>query len=197
VLAVAPNFPAKTLQEIIDLAKKQPGKLTYGSTGHGGTQHLAGEMLKLRAGIDIVHVPYKGAAGVMNDLIAGHIAMAFMTSVSSLPHLQERQVIPVAVAAAKRLPQIPEMPTMGEAGLPGFESDSWNGLFAPAGTPPAIVAKLQAAVAKAVQTQDMRDKLLPQGAVLVGSTPAEFRDIINREVEHWANIFKTIQVKPE
>jgi len=197
VLAVSNAVPARTLQELIALAKKDPGKLSFGSSGNGGTQHLAGEMLKQRAGIDIVHVPYKGAAGALADLIAGHVTMVFMTSTSAMPYLKEGKVRPIAVAANKRLAQLPDVPTMAEAGLPDFVSDSWNGLLAPAGTPPAIVAKLQREVAKAVASAEMREMLIPQGAVLVGNTAAEFRDHLRGEVEHWTRTLKTVKVTLE
>jgi tripartite-type tricarboxylate transporter receptor subunit TctC len=197
VLAVAPALPVKNLQELVALAKKDPGKLTFGSSGNGGSQHLAGEMLRQRAGIDIVHVPYKGASGALNDVLAGHVSMAFMTSTSAMPFLKEGKVRPIAVASARRLPQLPNVPTMAESGLPGFEVDSWNGLLAPAGTPPAIVARLQREVAKAVASPELRDPLTAQGAVLVGSTPAEFRAHIAREVGHWTRTFSTIKVTLE
>ncbi len=194
ILAVAPTLPAKNLQELIALAKKQPGNLTFGSTGSGGSQHMAGELLKQRAGIDIIHVPYKGASGALSDLIAGHVSMAFMTSVSAVPYLKAGTVRAIAVASSKRLPALPDVPTFSEAGLPGFESDSWNGLFAPAGTSPAIVNKLHAEVVKALASPEMRDKLESQGAVLVGNSPAEFRSYIKQEVAHWAQQFKTIKL---
>ena len=197
VLAVSPALPVKNLQELIALAKKEPGKLTFGSTGNGGSQHLAGEILRQRAGIDIVHVPYKGASGVLNDLIAGHISMAFMTSTSAMPHFAQGKVRPIAVAAAQRLPQLPQVPTLAQSGLPGFEADSWNGLLAPAGTPPAIVAQLQREVAKAVASPELRDKLGGQGAVMVCNTPAEFRAHIAREVDHWTRTLRTIKVTLE
>jgi tripartite-type tricarboxylate transporter receptor subunit TctC len=197
VLAVTPTLPAKNLQQLLALAKKEPGRLSFGSSGNGGSQHLAGEMLRQRAGVDITHVPYKGASGALNDLMAGHVSMAFMTSTSAMPHLQQGKVRPIAVAAARRLPQLPAVPTMAEAGLPGFEVDSWNGLFAPAGTPPAIVARLQREVAKAVAAPELREKLVPQGAVLVGNTPGEFRAQVAHEVEHWTRTFKTIKVTLE
>jgi len=197
VLAVTPALPARNLQELLALARKEPGRLSYGSTGNGGSQHVAGEMLRQRAGIDIVHVPYKGAAGALNDLIAGHVSMAFMTSTSAMSHLKEGKVRPIAVAAAKRLAQLPDVPTLSEAGLAGFESDSWNGLFAPAGTPPAIVARLHQEVAKAVAAPDLRERLAPQGAVLVGNSPAEFRAQIAQEVDQWARTFRTIKVTLE
>lgn len=197
VLAVTPELPVKNLQELIALARQAPGKLTFASTGNGGSQHMAGELLKQRAGIDIVHVPYKGASGALTDLIAGHVSMAFMTSVSAVPYLKAGKVRAIAVAASKRMAALPDVPTFAEAGMPGFESDSWNGLLAPAGTPPAIINRLHAEVVKALALPDVRDKLEPQGAVLVGNSPQEFRDYIKHEVEHWARQFKIVKVEIE
>lgn len=195
VLAVAPNVPAKSLQELIALAKKEPGRLSFGSTGNGGTPHVAGEVFKQRAGIDVVHVPYKGSAGSLQDLMSGQISMSFVTSVSAMPLLKAGKIRPIAVAAPKRLPSLKDVPTMAEAGLADFESDSWSGLFAPKGTPTAIVAKLHGAVAKAVKAQDVREQLESQGAIVVGSSPAEFQQTIKREVDHWAKLLPTINVK--
>ena len=197
ILAVSPALPVKNLQELIALAKKEPGKLTFASTGNGGSQHMAGELLKQRAGIDIVHVPYKGAAGALTDLIAGHVSMAFMTSVSAVPHIKAGSVRALAVASAKRMPALPELPTFAEAGLPNFESDSWSGLFAPAGTPAAIVNRLQAEVTRALASPGVRGKLESQGGILVGNSPAEFRSFIKQEVDHWSKQFKTVNVTLE
>ncbi len=197
ILAVGPHVPAKNLQELVALAKRQPGVLTYGSTGNGGSQHLAGEIFKRRTGIDIIHVPYKGAAPAMHDLMAGHISMVFMTSVSAVEAINAGRIRALAVASLQRIPQLPDLPTMAEAGVPGFESDSWNGLFVPKGTPPELIARLQAEVAKAVAAPDLRDKLLAQGGVLVGNTPAEFRGFIKHEVEHWAQVFQTVNVRAD
>jgi len=194
VLAVANNVPAKTLPELLELAKKQPGRLSFGSTGNGGTQHLAGEMLKSRTGVDIIHIPYKGAAGAMQDLLAGQVTMAFMTSVTALPLLKEGKVRPIAVAADKRLAQLPQVPTMAETGVPDFVIDSWNGLLAPKGTSPAILAKLQAEVAKAMAAPDVNDKLEAQGAVVVGNKSAEFKAYIREEVSHWDKLLKTMRI---
>lgn len=194
VLAVANNVPAKTLPELLELARKQPGKLSFGSTGNGGTQHLAGELLKSRTGIDIIHVPYKGAAGAMQDLLSGQVSMAFMTSVSAIPLLKEGKARPIAVAADKRLPQLPQVPTMGEAGVAGFLVDSWNGMLAPKGTPPAIIARLHAEVAKAMEAPEVREKLEAQGAVVVGNKPAEFKAYIRDEVSHWDKLLKTMRI---
>jgi tripartite-type tricarboxylate transporter receptor subunit TctC len=197
ILAVNPQVPAKNLQELIALARQQPGRLTFGSTGNGGSQHMAGELFKQRAGIDIVHVPYKGAAPVLQDLIAGHVTMAFMTSVGSVGYVKDGKVRAIAVASRERLPQLPDLPTMAEAGLPGFESDSWSGLFAPRGTSLEVITKLHAEVARIAASSDFREKLQAQGAVVVGNSPAEFRAFVQKEVEHWAKVFQTLQVRAE
>lgn len=197
ILAVAPNIPAKNVQELVALAKKQPASLTYGSTGNGGSQHMAGEVFQRRTGIEIVHVPYKGAAPAMQDLMAGHISMVFMTSVSAVEIIKAGKIRALAVASAQRIPQLPDLPTMTEAGVPGFESDSWNGVFVPKGTPADVVARLHAEIAKAVASPDMRNRLMAQGGVLVGNTPAEFRGFIKKEVEHWAQVFQTVNVKAD
>lgn len=190
VLAVHPSFPAKNLQELIALAKRDPGKYAFASSGSGGSPHLAGEMLKLRAGIDLIHVPYKGAAPALSDLLGGQVQMAFQTALSAVPHLQSGQLRAVAVAANKRLAQLPNVPTMAEAGLPDFEVSSWNGLFAPAKTPPEIVARLHAEAVKALTTPDLREKLNAQGAEAVGSTPEEFRAYIRAEIEKWGKVVR-------
>lgn len=194
ILAVSPTLPVHTLADLIALARKQPGKLSFASTGNGGTQHLAGEMLKQQAGINMIHVPYKGASSVITDLIAGNVSMAFMTSVSAMPYLKAGQIRPIAVTAPKRLTLLPNVPTMAEGGVPGLEVDSWSGLFAPAGTPRPIIEKLQQAVIKAVATAEMRDNLQPQGAVLVGNTSSEFKAYIDKDVEHMARLFQTVKV---
>jgi tripartite-type tricarboxylate transporter receptor subunit TctC len=197
ILAVSPTLPVHNLAELIALAKKQPGKLSFASTGNGGTQHLAGEMLKQQAGINLIHVPYKGASAVITDLIAGNVSMAFMTSISAMQYLKGGQARPIAVAAPKRLAVLPDVPTMAEAGLPGFEADSWSGLFAPAGTPRPIIEKLQKAVAKAAASQELRDNLLPQGAILVGNSSTEFKAYIDKDVDHMSKVFKTVKVTLE
>ncbi|WP_422648557.1 Tripartite tricarboxylate transporter substrate binding protein [Cupriavidus sp. H18C1] len=163
VLAVSTRLPAHDLRSLIALAKKKPGTLTFGSTGAGGSQHLAGELLKQRAGIDMLHVPYKGASAALTDLMAGTVDMVFMTSMSALPTLKSGNPRAIAVASKKRMPQMPQLPTMEEAGLPGFEADSWNGLLAPAGTPREVLDRLNAEVNKALASPDVRDTLVSQG----------------------------------
>jgi tripartite-type tricarboxylate transporter receptor subunit TctC len=188
VLVVNPGFPPKSLQELIALAKKNPGKYAFASTGSGGSPHLAGEMLKMRAGIDLIHVPYKGAAPAQADLIGGQVQMAFETALSVVPHIKSGQLRAIAVAANKRLAQLPDVPTMAEAGLPDFEVSSWNGLFAPAKTPPEIIARVREAAVKALAAPDVREKLTAQGAEAIGSTPEQFRAYIQAEIDKWGPV---------
>ncbi len=190
VLAMHPSVPARTLKELIALAKAQPGKLSYASSGTGGSPHLAGELLRLRAGIDLLHVPYKGATPAMTDLLGGQVTMSFQTALSAIPHLQSGKLNVIAVAAHQRMKQLPNVPTMAEAGLPDFEVSSWNGLFAPAKTPPEILAKLHAATVKALALPDVREKLAAQGAEGVGNTPDEFRAYVRSEIDKWAKVIR-------
>jgi tripartite-type tricarboxylate transporter receptor subunit TctC len=195
ILAVGNNVPATSLRELIDLARQHPGTLTFGSTGIGGTQHLAGEMLRYRTGIDIIHVPYKGASGAMQDVLSGQVTMAFMTSLSAIPLLKDSRLRPLAVGAEHRLPQLPDVPTVAETpGLEGFVADSWNGLLAPKGTPPEIVAKLHAEVSKAMQADDLRATLEGQGAVVIGGSPEAFKTYIRNEVGRWDELLKKTHI---
>jgi tripartite-type tricarboxylate transporter receptor subunit TctC len=197
VLAVHPSVPAKTLRELIALAKAQPGQLTYASSGNGGSPHLAGELLKLRAGIDIVHVPYKGATPGMTDLLGGQVTMSFQTALSAIPHLQSGKLNVIAVAAHRRMTLLPNVPTMAEAGMPDFEVSSWNGLFAPAKTPTDIVARLHQATVKALALPDVREKLAAQGAEAVGQSPEEFRNYIRNEIDKWGRVIRESGAKVE
>ena len=190
VLALHVSVPAKTLRELIALAKQQPGKLTFASSGTGGSPHLAGELFKLRAAIDLLHVPYKGAPAAMNDLLGGQVSMSFQTALSAIPHLQGGKLNVVAVASIRRMAQLPGVPTMAEAGLADFEVSSWNGLFAPAKTPPAIIARLHEASIKALALPDVREKFAAQGAEATGSTAEEFRTYIRAEIEKWGKVIR-------
>ncbi|UZN48508.1 tripartite tricarboxylate transporter substrate binding protein [Cupriavidus cauae] len=194
VLAVSTRLPAHDLRSLIALAKKKPGTLTFGSTGAGGSQHLAGELLKQRAGIDMLHVPYKGASAALTDLMAGTVDMVFMTSMSALPTLKSGNPRAIAVASKKRMPQMPQLPTMEEAGLPGFEADSWNGLLAPAGTPREVLDRLNAEVNKALASPDVRDTLVSQGAIVVGGSREQFRQYLVEEVDRWGKVFQTVHI---
>lgn len=195
VLAVRAELGVNTVAELIELAKKNGGKLSYGSTGLGGSQHMAGELLQRLAGIQLLHVPFKGASAALNDLIAGHLDMAFMTATSAMPHLQAGKIKPLAVAAPKRLTGLPKVPTFAEVGLPGMVSDSWNGLLAPAGTPPAIIKKLHEAAVAAMHMPEIKDKLESQGALVIANSPEEFKADIQQEVGEWATQFKHIKIE--
>ena len=190
VLVVSPGVPANNLKELIALAKAQPGKLTYASSGAGGSPHLAGELLKMRAGIDIVHVAYKGAAPALVDVVSGTVTMGFKTALSAIPYMQNGKLKPIAVAANKRLPAIPNVPTMAEAGQPDFEVSSWNGILAPAKTPPAIIAKLHRELVRILQLEDVKKNFAAQAAEPVGNTPEQFRAYIQAEITKWAAVAK-------
>ena len=190
VLVLHTSVPAKSLKELIALARQQPGKLTFASSGAGGSPHLAGELLKLRAGIDLLHIPYKGAPAAMTDLLGGQVSMSFQTALSAIPHLQSGKLNVIAVASTRRMAQLPGVPTMAEAGLSDFEVSSWNGLFAPAKTPPAIIARLHEASVKALALPDVREKFAAQGAEAVANSPEEFRAYIRAEIDKWGKVIR-------
>jgi tripartite-type tricarboxylate transporter receptor subunit TctC len=191
VLVVGNKVPAKNLKELIAYAKAQPGKLDYASTGVGGSPHLAGEMLKYRAGIDIVHIPYKGASPALNDLLAGNVAMGFMTSLGLPQHLQTGKLRAIAVASPRRLPDLPDVPTTAEAGLPDFHVLSWNGLAAPANTPRPIIDKLNAEVNRILASPEVKQQLEKLGAFPVGGSPEDFSKYVDSEIRTWGAVVKS------
>ena len=195
VLVVNPSLPIKNLKELIAYAKANPGKLSYATSGAGGSTHFAAEMLRLRTGIDILHVPYKGAAPALNDVLGGNVAMGFMTTAGALPSIAAGRLRPIAVAGANRLPQLPDVPTMAEAGVPDFEVSSWNGLFAPAGTPPAIVAKLSAAAQKALTLPEVQKQFELHAAQVAGGTPEQFKQYVKSEIEKWRRVANAANIK--
>ncbi|AXK81376.1 tripartite tricarboxylate transporter substrate binding protein [Pseudolabrys taiwanensis] len=190
VLAVNPKVEAKTVAELIALAKKQPGKINFGSSGNGSTNHLAGELLKDLAKIDIVHVPYRGAAPAMNDLIAGHIPMMFDNMPAMKPQVAAGTVRALAVASATRSKLFPELPTMIEAGVPGFEATAWFGLVAPAATPADVTKTIIAGVEKALQNPDMAKKLADLGAEPGNVSGDAFGDFLKAETAKWGKVVK-------
>ena len=179
---------------LIELARARPGTLTYASSGAGGSPHLAGAMLELRAGVQMVHVPYKGAAPALTDVVAGNVNLGFKTALSALPSMQTGKLKALAVAANKRLEQLPNVPTMAEAGFPDFEVSSWNGLLAPAKTPPAIIAKLHAELVKIVAMPDIRERFSAQAAEPVGSSPEQFRTYIEAEIKRWGEVARAASI---
>ena len=195
IFAVNVDVPAKNVAELIALAKTQPGKLTYASPGTGTPQHIAGEVLKRVAGIDIVHVPYRGAN--YTDVIAGRVTMTFQNAGSILPTVREGKLRPLAVTSLRRSPNMPEFPTMIEEGVAGFEVTSWFGLLAPADTPPSIVAKLHQEAVRIVSHPDMREKLGLIGLDVVGDAPDAFAEIIRSDTLKWAKVIKEAGIKAE
>ena len=195
ILAVNVDVPAKTVAELIALAKVQPGKLTFASPGTGTPQHIAGEMLKRVAGIDIVHVPYRGAN--FTDVIAGRVTMTFQNAGAILPTVREGKLRPLAVTSLKRSPNMPEFPTMVEAGVADFEATSWFGLLAPVGTPSEIVTKLHHEAVRIVSLPDMREKFALIGLDVVTDAPDAFAAIIRSDTQKWAKVIKEAGIKAE
>ncbi len=195
VLVVNNNLPVRTLDELIAYAKARPGKLSYASSGAGGMQHHAGELLKLRAGIDVIHIPYKGAAPALTDVIGGTVDFGFKTASGVMPAILSGKVRAIAVAGSTRLAQLPDVPTMAEAGMPDLEADSWNGLFAPAGTPPAIINRLAQATIAILKTQEIKERFAAISAVPVGSSPEEFSKYVQAEIAKWGMVAKQANVQ--
>ena len=190
ILVVHPSLPAKNVQELIALAKAKPGTLNFSSAGSGTTQHLAGELFKLRTKTNIVHVPYKGSAPSLTALIGGEVEMTFANIPAIFQHVKGGRLRPLASTGTKRAELMPEVPTMKEAGVQGVEVVVWYGVLAPAATPRDIVHKLSDAIARATQSPDIRQKLLDQGAEPVGNPPEEFSKQLREEVARWAEVVK-------
>jgi tripartite-type tricarboxylate transporter receptor subunit TctC len=194
VLVVHPSVPAKNLAELMALAKKEPGKLNYASLGNGTAAHLGMEMLKSEAGVDITHVPYKGSAPAVSDLLGGQVQMMVDGLPSALPHVKAGKLRAIALTSLRRSPSLPDLPTISET-YPGFYADAWSGLFAPKGTPQPVVDKLSAEVQRILKLPDVREKLAALGAEPVGSTQAEFAAHVKKEIDKWAKVVKTSGAK--
>ena len=190
ILVVNPDVPAHSLKELIALCKALPGKINFASSGYGAAAHLAGELFKAEAHVDIVHVPYKGAAPALQDVIAGHDQMMFATAASVVGFIKGGKVRAIAVTTLKRTAVLPDLPTMDEAGLKGFEASTWHGLVAPAGTPPEIIAKLHDTAVKALHDPGVQASLGRLGVDIVGDTPKEFAAYIATEIPKWTAIVK-------
>lgn len=197
VLVVHPSLPAKTLSELIALAKQRPGALQYASFGPGSSAHMTGEMFRTRANVDIVHIPYKGAPPALTDLMGGHVHMMFTLLPSVLPHVKSGALRPVAIAAERRDASMPDVPTFAEAGLPGFVSDSWYGILAPAGTPKPIVSRLNAEIQRVLALPEVKQRLGVEGAVAMGNTPEQFEAQIRNDLAHWTQVAKEAKVSVE
>jgi tripartite-type tricarboxylate transporter receptor subunit TctC len=190
ILVVNPSVPAKSVQELIAYAKANPGKLAYGSAGNGSTEHLSAELFKSMTGVDMVHVPYKGGAPMMTDLISGQIQVAIETSGSAAPHIHSGSVRALAVTTAARSPAFPNVPTLAESGLKGYDVTTWYAILAPKGTPSDIVNKLYSAVVKVLKTPDMKQRLEQFGAEPGGMPPDQFAGFIRSETAKWSKVVK-------
>ena len=196
MLVVHPSVPAKTVSELVRFAKSQPGKLSFASAGNGTGSHLSGELFKQVAGVDILHIPYKGVQPAMVDVISGQVAINFPSILSAMPHVRSGRVRALAVTGAKRTRAAPEMPTMQEAGVKNYESMTWYAIVAPAGTPQDIVTKLSAEVAAILKQPDTYERLAREGADPVGSTPQEFGRFMQSEIEKWRKVIRVAGIAP-
>ena len=195
LLVVAKDVPVANLAELIAYAKANPGKLNFASSGPGSMPHLAGELLKRQAGIDIVHLPYRGAAPAVTDLIGGHVQMMFMDVAMLLPHVQAGTAKAMAVGSRQRIAVLPDLPTTAELGLPEVEADNWYGMIAPPGMPKDVLDKLHGAIVAALQAPDVKAKLGELGAIAGGNKPEEFAAYLESEIKRWAEVVKTANVK--
>ena len=197
MLVVNPSLPVKSVQEFIAYAKANPGKLNFGSGGAGATPHLAGEMLKSMAGLQVTHIPYKGGAPALADLIGGQIQFMLENIPGTLPFVKAGKLRALAITDLKRSPLLPDLPTLDESGLKGYQIVGWNGLFVPAGTPPAIINKLYTGVVSALALPDVKERLSVLGADGVGDTPQHFAAFIKADIAKWAQVVKTAGIKIE
>jgi tripartite-type tricarboxylate transporter receptor subunit TctC len=194
VLVVAASFPANTVQELVAIAKKNPGELNFGSSGYGNATHLAAEWFKAKTAIDVVHIPYKGLSEVVTAVLAGQVKFVFGAIEGVMPHIQDGQLRALTVTSEKRFALLPELPTMIESGVDGFVVSSFQGVVAPAGTPPAVVAKLNAAVNASVEAPEMRTHLARLGATAATGTPQEFAAFFAAETRKWEAVVKSARV---
>ncbi len=197
LILVHASVPANSLRELIDLAKSKPGQLSYGSAGAGSTPHIAAEMFKTQAGVDLLHVPYKGAAHALPDLLSGRIHLMFDSPTMSLPHIRTGKLRALAVTGGKRFPQLPDVPTVAEAGLPGLEVSIWTGLLAPKGTPDHIVMRLNSEVRKILAMREVQDVFSKQGSEPAGNSPEEFATLIRDDGAKWSRAVKASGAKLE
>jgi tripartite-type tricarboxylate transporter receptor subunit TctC len=195
MLVVASNVPASNMSELVALAKAQPGKLNFASTGPGSLPHLAGELLKLTAGIDTVHVPYRGAAPAITDLLSQQVQMTFLDLPAILPHIKSGALKPIALGTTARAPTAPDVPTTVEVGMPELMIENWYGMIAPSGTPPAIIAALNKITVTALADPGVKEKLAEQGLTTVGDSPEQFRAFIASETAKWARVIKDAGIK--
>jgi tripartite-type tricarboxylate transporter receptor subunit TctC len=197
ILTVHPSLPVKTVKDLVALAKSKPGAMNFSSAGSGSTQHLTGELFKLRTGTNIVHIPYKGSAPSLTALLGGEVEMTFANIPAISSHVKSKRLRALANAGTKRSDQMPQVPTLKESGINGVEVVVWYGVLAPAGTPREIVNSLAAAIGKAARAPDVRQRLIDQGAEPVGNTPDEFAKLMREELTRWADVVKVSGAKAD
>jgi tripartite-type tricarboxylate transporter receptor subunit TctC len=196
LIATQPDAPIKSMQDVVAMAKAHPGSLNFASVGNGTPAHIAGELLKLRTGIDIVHIPYKGGGPAIADTLGGQVSMAIVSMPAAMAHVRAGKLRALAVTTLRRNPGAPEIPTVAEAlNIPDYEVDSWYAMFAPAKTPPEIVARMQKEIARAIQLPDVKQRLLEQGGDAVGSTPEELDRVVKGELRKWAEVIRDAKIK--
>jgi tripartite-type tricarboxylate transporter receptor subunit TctC len=196
VMVAGPALSVKSVQELVAYARANPGKLNYGSSGMGSPHHLAGELIRQKTGIDIIHVPYRGGGATINDLIGGHIKVAFLSLSTAVPHLTSGKIKILAVVEKARYAALPDVPTVGET-VPGFEMSSWHGFFAPATTPVPLVARLNAAITKVLDTSEVKDKLAVLGVAVATSTPGELAELVKSGLAARGELIKAANIQPE
>jgi len=197
VLVVTPGFPAKDVKALIAEAKAKPNTLAFASSGNGSAQHLSGELFRQKTGVEITHVPYKGGGPAMNDVMGGQVPMFFANMASSLAQIKAGKLRPLAITGAKRSPALPDVPTMAEAGVPGYEVYEWNAIFAPAGTPAPVLAKLADAIQKAVQSPEFRERVASLGGELTGYGPQEADRFVKEQMDLWGKVVKQGNIRVE
>jgi tripartite-type tricarboxylate transporter receptor subunit TctC len=197
LLVAHPSVPASSVKELIALAKSKPGQITYGSYGNGSSAHLIGELFKMTAGVDLLHVPYKGAAPAVNDLLGGQVNLVFADVAAVLPHVKSGRLKPLGIGSSRRFDGLPEVPTISEAGVPGFEAGGFLGLVAPAATPAAAIGALNAAAVKSLSAPDVRERLVGLATVPMGGSPEQFGQHLRVEVDKWAKVIRAGNIKLE
>ena len=197
VLVVTPGFPAKDVKELVAMAKAAPGTIAFASSGNGSAQHLAGELFREKTGVQITHVPYKGGAPAMNDVMGGQVPMFFANMASSLGHIEGGKLRPLAITGAARSSALPNVPTMAEAGVPGYVVYEWNAMFAPAGTPAPVLAKLAEAVHKALNAPDVRARIAKLGGEIADDGPVEADRFVREQAQLWGRVVREAHIKVE
>jgi tripartite-type tricarboxylate transporter receptor subunit TctC len=196
LIATLPGSPIHNMQDVVKMAKEKPGALNFASVGNGTPSHIAGELIKLRTGIDMVHIPYKGGGPAVADTLGGQVSFAIVTMPAAMSHVRAGKLRALAVTTLKRNPGAPDVPTVAEAlKMPDYEVDSWYALFAPAKTSPAVVAKMRAALVKTIQLADVKQKLLEQGADTVGSTPEYLGEVVKKELAKWPEVIRAAKIR--